>query len=157
MWEYCWQEKTTLSFQDGSPMAAVFYWSLWAINPLFSGIQWQMLVWVGPGETWWGRCWAIPCSGLSAVWASTSRSDPSHLMWCAVSWDHLCVPWETLPYPSAKPPSFFIWYIPTFVKKLIDVVLLSYLGRVNHNLFTGQEECNKEKREECTREGKCGL
>lgn len=87
--------KTTLLFRDGSSITAIFYWSLWTINPLFSGIQWWMQMWVSPASlrnpseedighclTW---CW-VPCE----LPPSDAKSW-SILWWWDMNCDHPCV------------------------------------------------------------------
>lgn len=42
--------KYAVLFQDCSPITGIVYWFFWTINPLFSGMQWWMVMWVNPAS-----------------------------------------------------------------------------------------------------------
>lgn len=87
--------KNTLLFQDGSPITAIFYWFLWTINPLFSGIQWWMVMWVSRASLMKS---GEEDTGYHLARCSVQR-EPSPLgeksrtisWWCGMNCGHLCV------------------------------------------------------------------
>lgn len=123
-------------FQDGSPITAIFYWFLWSINPLFSGIQWRMVMWVSPASlmkpdeenTGW---YLAHCS------VQRDPSPPGEKSW-TISWwwdvncGHPCVQprlgklFLLCAYPLQSHPHFSLTYI-YFFEKCINVA--SFLFR----------------------------
>lgn len=158
--------KATLLFQDGSPTTAIFYWFLWTINPLLSGIQWWMVMWVStasmmkPGEEDTG-CF------LGQFSAQCEPSPPSEKSWIiSWWWDVNCVHPCVQPrlgklfllcaYPLQRHPRFS-FDISLLFWEMYKCSISFLLRRFDCRLFTGQEESSQGERGRQVKEGKCSL
>lgn len=151
--------KITLLFQDGSPSTAIFYWVLGSINPLFSGVQWWMVVCVSPaslmkpGEEDTGlyhtQC-SVHCEPLSPHEQSHGGGTGHSPVLTRLGKLFLLY-----AYPLQSHPHFS--FDISFFEKSVSITFLSCLWRLKCSLFTGQEENSWGKRERQVREGKCSL
>lgn len=166
MWEYCWQEKTlcysrmallshqsfidfcellTHSFQEYSDgwwcgLVPLLWWNLVRkiLGVTLPSAQCSVshcLQVKSPEPSCGGGTWTVAASVYSPGLGSSSSSV---LILC-------------------KAILIFLLIFLYFFEKCINVAFLSYLGRFNCNIFTGQEESSQGKRERQVREGKCSL
>lgn len=166
MWVYCWQEKTLCYSRTALSSQQSFIDFCKLITHYFQEYSdgwWCGLVLL----LWWNsvrKMLGVTLPSAQGTWAITSRWDVLNqltVVGCEL-WPSLCTAQASealspLCLSPAKPYSFSIWHFIPFFEKCIHIASLAYLGRFNHNLFTGQEESSMEKIERQVKEGKCSL
>ena len=166
MWEYCWQEKTLCCSRMALPSQQCFIDFCELLTHSFqeySGGWWCGLVLL----LWWNLVKkilgvALPraqCSVTHRLQMESPEPSRGGGIWTVATPVYSPGLGSSSSSVLVLLQAIIIFHstLNFFFKKCINVTFLSYLGRFDRNLFTGQEESIQGRRQRQVREGKCSL